>query len=111
MFGAYFFVSNERIDHFRVAYNMIDLVQDFGGVFEILWISFSMMIYKLNNKIVMAKFIRSLYFTGSGNMAWGMQPSTQASSSQRVEADVIRYYGRDKCRLIMKSLGCSKCTG
>jgi len=43
-------------------YNSIQLVSDFGGFFEFLFITFSLIPLLLNDKIVLEKFVRRLYF-------------------------------------------------
>lgn len=61
-FGAYFFVSEEKQLHYREASNIIGLLQDFGGLFEILFVSFSFFGARINFKIIKAKFIRMIFY-------------------------------------------------
>jgi hypothetical protein len=61
-FGAYFFVSEEKQTHYREASNLIGLLQDFGGLFEILFVSFSFFGARINFKIIKAKFIRMIFY-------------------------------------------------
>ena len=32
LFGTYFFLANQRIDHSRFAYNILTLLSNFGGI-------------------------------------------------------------------------------
>jgi hypothetical protein len=60
LFGCYFFLSTDRVEHARDAQNFFNILSEFGGLLEILIGSLG--IFKVvNKKLKIAKQIRSLY--------------------------------------------------
>jgi hypothetical protein len=68
LFGSYFFLAEEKIMHTRNLYNISDLMEDFGGFYQTFIISLFMFIgSKINNGIMVAKLIRSLFYIPKEN--------------------------------------------
>jgi hypothetical protein len=63
LYGAYFFLAEDKIMHSRNLYNVSDLMEDFGGFYQTFIISLFMFIgSKLNHGIMVVKLIRSLFY-------------------------------------------------
>ena len=62
LFGSYFFLSEESVKHSRTAENIMQVVGDFGGVLEIFLFGFIVFGNYVNQKQLLAKSIRSIYF-------------------------------------------------
>ena len=63
LYGSYFFVSNERVEHSRKVYSIVDLLAALGGLLSLLLAVFKGIGHFFNKEQIVAKFIRSLYFT------------------------------------------------
>ena len=61
LYGTYFFLSNELVNHTRKAENILEIISNLGGMFEILWVLFMYIGNSVNNKYITAKFIREIY--------------------------------------------------
>lgn len=60
LFGAYFFLSEDKKTYEKSLYTFIDLLSDFGGLYSTFVLTFFVLIgQKINKTIVTAKMIRS----------------------------------------------------
>lgn len=103
--GAYFFVADEKVVHSRAASNIIDLLQDFGGLFEILFVTFSIFGGRLNTKIIKAKFIRSMFYAP---LSKARRRLVTGRGLDRIEADRLTFTFADKMNLVTRSLECGE---
>ena len=55
-------MTDEILKHEYIAYNIVNMAGQIGGLFKVLFISFSIVAMYINDKVVTAKLIRSLYF-------------------------------------------------
>ena len=62
IFGAYFFLSEQRLEHSRFVYNLIQLASTAGGLIAGIWASFGVMVMFINEQYLIAKFVRALFF-------------------------------------------------
>ena len=62
MYATFWFLSNKQVVHNREAYNIIMLFAVFGGLAKVIMTTFQVIGEELNKQVIMAKFIRSLYF-------------------------------------------------
>ena len=62
IFGAYFFLSDDMVNHYRVVYNIINLLAEFGGLNSVLFVAYQFLGKRITKNIIVAKFIRSLFF-------------------------------------------------
>ena len=62
IFGTYFFLSNDLVEHHRNVYNIINLLAEFGGVWGLVFALYKLIGSTINRKLITAKFINELYF-------------------------------------------------
>ena len=62
LFGAYFFVSTDQVNYHFDVFNIIYLAQSIGGIFGLLLAMFRFIGEYINHELVLAKFIRSLFY-------------------------------------------------
>ena len=62
IFGAYFFYSQERLEHSRQAFTFVNILAEIGGLFECFILVFGSIALIINDKLMIAKYIRMLYF-------------------------------------------------
>ena len=62
LFGTYFFMDNTIVTHEYTAYNALDILSAMGGLFGVICSFFGVAATWINEKTIMAKYIRSLYF-------------------------------------------------
>ena len=62
LFGAYFFYSKEKIEHSRDVMGFAGVFAEVGGLYSLVYLIFGSVGHYINEKLKMAKFIRSLYF-------------------------------------------------
>lgn len=60
--GAYFFLSEERLEHSRDMYNILKLLGAFGALSSVIFTVHTLIGSYINIKVIRAKIIRSLYF-------------------------------------------------
>ena len=61
-FGCYFFLSNDLNKYHFEVYNVIHVAQSLGGIFALLLFVFRAIGGYINKQIIIAKFIRSLFY-------------------------------------------------
>jgi hypothetical protein len=61
-FRTHFYLSPSIMVHTRNCYNIIDLLSDFGGMSPIILFVFQFLATAINQRLIIAKFIRSIYF-------------------------------------------------
>jgi hypothetical protein len=66
-FGAYFFLSTDEMKYHFEVYNVIYLAQSLGGIFALLLAIFQFIGQYVNRQLVIAKFIRSLFYIEKDN--------------------------------------------
>ena len=62
IFGTFFFLSDDIITMSRSVYNIITLLAEFGGFNSVLFAIYKVVGEALTKNIIVAKFIRSLYY-------------------------------------------------
>jgi hypothetical protein len=62
LFSSYFFMSNEIIYHEFTAFNFVDLLSNIGGLFSVICSFFGIPAMWINERTIIAKYIRSLYY-------------------------------------------------
>jgi len=62
LFGSYFFMSEEGVIHSRTVENLMQVIGDFGGVLEVVLFAFVFTVTMVNEKQMLAKSIRAIYF-------------------------------------------------
>ena len=62
LFGSYFFLSTEVVNHKRSVYSIVNLLGSIGGLASGLFVSLRVIVQYVNNQQIMGKFIRNLYF-------------------------------------------------
>ena len=62
LFGSYFFMSEEEVKHSRNVWNIMSLLGDFGGLLDIFLLVFVICCSFVNEKQMIAKSIRAIYF-------------------------------------------------
>lgn len=62
IFGTYFFVSEEVVEHSRKVQDILSILAEFGGFREIFVIPFVFLLSNLNNVNLIAKSVRNIYF-------------------------------------------------
>lgn len=62
LFSSYFFMGNEVKYHEFTAFNFIDVLSSIGGLFSVIASFFGVIAYWINERTIIAKYIRSLYF-------------------------------------------------
>ena len=67
IFGSYFFLSDDRIEHQRTVFTMQDVMAKFGGMCRLVFAFFGFIGLQLNQKMLFAKYIRNMYFKRSKN--------------------------------------------
>ena len=67
IFGAYFFLSDDLGIQYRIVYNIIDLLAEFGGLNGVLFVIYKFFGEQFTKNIIVAKFIRSLYLVKDDN--------------------------------------------
>lgn len=64
LFASYFFMDNNIIYHEFTAFNVVDILSSIGGLFSVIASVFGVFALWINEKTIVAKYIRSLYFIG-----------------------------------------------
>ena len=67
LWGTYFFLSDEYIEHQQTVRTIFDILSSVGGIMSLLLASFGQVFLYLNRKWIVAKLVRSLYFTYKGS--------------------------------------------
>ena len=67
LFGAYFFLSDSRETHHRVAKNVLALISELGGFFSSVIVIFSIIGNTINRRLFLTKVIEDLYFKETEN--------------------------------------------
>ena len=62
LFGSYFFLSTEIVNHQRNVYNIVNLLASIGGLISGVFVTFRLLVQYINKQFIMGKFIRNLYF-------------------------------------------------
>lgn len=62
LFVSNFYMSNLRVEHSRIVYNILQLFSSVGGMLAILKSYFKLVVLFINRRYITAKFIRSIYF-------------------------------------------------
>jgi len=62
LFGSYFFLATDKLIYHFDVYNIIYVVQSLGGIYVILLAIFKAIGHYINQQVVMAKFVRSLFY-------------------------------------------------
>ena len=62
LFKINFFMSDYTVDHSFQALNLLDMLAEFGGLLGLLIVVFELMAELINEKVIKAKFIRSLFY-------------------------------------------------
>jgi hypothetical protein len=64
-YAAYFFLSDSYYKHSRDVMNIVDVLSKFGGLYAVILNLFAAIGFLANNRLLFAKFIRTLYFIRS----------------------------------------------
>lgn len=91
IFGAYFFYSQERLEHSRSVFTYVNILAEIGGLFECFILVFGSLALIINDKLMVAKYIRMLYFKKL--MSSKDQPKDQKA---RPKLDKINFSFLDK---------------
>lgn len=62
IFGAYFFLSEDRVEQFKNLLNISDVITTFEGVASLIFVLIHVLPTYINHKQLEAKIIRSCYF-------------------------------------------------
>jgi hypothetical protein len=62
LYGSYYFMAGNIHQHEYQAFNIINLASHIGGLSKLLMAGFSVFAIAINDRIIKAKLIRSLYF-------------------------------------------------
>jgi len=66
--GQYFFLSHERIEHKRKAYNILQVIATFGGLSAGLFGIITSISTPITHSIVISKFIKQFYSDHNGKI-------------------------------------------
>ena len=90
MWGSYFFVSDELVSHSRTVEGYVSVMSNFGGLIEFLLLPLIAIMHSLNNKNLLTKSIRNLYF--------------ETESQKNLKLRSLRFTWRDKLGCLPKPL-------
>ena len=63
LYGSYYFISNEKVEHSRMAFNITGLLAALGGLSSLMVAVAKGAGSYFQHQYIIAKFIKSLYFT------------------------------------------------
>ena len=61
IFATYFFVSEEFIEHSRIAQNTADIASNLGGIASVVFATLGQIGMLINNQIILSKIIRKIF--------------------------------------------------
>ena len=64
--GTYFFLSNDRMEHSRVAFSFIQLLAEVGGLIGMLYIIVEYIGVSINEYVIITNIVEKLYFEFEG---------------------------------------------
>lgn len=62
LFGEYFYLNENKINHRRDAHTFLDVVSALGGLSQVFKTLFGIMIMYINEKLILSKLLRGTYF-------------------------------------------------